>query len=190
MQYVNGPDTYGTIAGSAAVLCEGDFLYAFGAVEPSTHEVYLLRWRLTEAYSGNLANPQWWVNGRWKQRKTKLPIPAPLFTGGTEYSVHYDASLKKYIQVQSFGFGEAKIGLRFSDSLQGPWTAPYLFFTPAYTEVKKPFMYSAKAHPELDGNGVYVTYNVNSFDFGELVTNQTIYFPKFILLKIQKKDKQ
>ncbi len=45
-------------------------------------------------------------------------------------------------------------------------------------------MYAAKAHPELQGNGIYITYNVNSFDFGELVKNQTIYFPQFILMKI------
>lgn len=63
-----------------------------------------------------------------------------------------------------------------------------MFYTPAYPGVKKPFMYAAKAHPELTGNGIYITYNVNSFDFGELIENQTIYFPKFIMLRIVKHD--
>ena len=97
-------------------------------------------------------------------------------------------SLKKFIQIQSFEFGEGKIGIRTSDSLQGKWSEPFIFYTPEYPGVKKPFMYAAKAHPELFGNGIYITYNVNSFYFGELMENQTIYFPKFILMKIEIKD--
>ena len=51
-------------------------------------------------------------------------------------------------------------------------------------------MYAAKAHPELQGDGIYITYNVNSFDFGELIENQNLYFPKFILIKIIDNKKQ
>jgi hypothetical protein len=189
MKYIEGAETWGTIAGSAAVLKDDNYLYAYGAVEPATHEVYVLRWKSDEAYRGNMANPEWWINGKWVERKTKNPVPEPLFIGGTEYSVHYDTALKKYIQIQSFGFGEGKIGIRMADSLQGKWTEPYLFYTPDYPGVKKPFMYAAKAHPELKADGIYITYNVNSFDFGELIENQTIYFPKFILVKIVANDK-
>ncbi|MEI7492174.1 MAG: DUF4185 domain-containing protein [Bacteroidota bacterium] len=188
MQYIEGQETYGFIVGSSAVLKDEKYLYAYGAVEPATHEVYLLRWKLDEAYTGNLANPEWWINGKWAERKTLKPVPEPLFIGGTEYSVHYDSSLKKYIQIQSFGFGEGKIGIRMSDSLQGKWTEPFMFYTPEYPGVKSPFMYAAKAHPELPGKGIYITYNVNSFDFSELAENQTIYFPKFILMRIVKND--
>ncbi|MBK9985224.1 MAG: hypothetical protein IPP15_23230 [Saprospiraceae bacterium] len=49
-------------------------------------------------------------------------------------------------------------------------------------------MYSAKAHPELRGDGIYITYNVNSFDDDELLDNMDIYFPKFILMKIVERD--
>ena len=55
-----------------------------------------------------------------------------------------------------------------------------MLYRPQYPGVKKPFMYTAKSHPELHSDGIYVTYNVNSFDFGELLENQNIYFPKFI----------
>ncbi|MGB4849698.1 MAG: DUF5005 domain-containing protein [Saprospiraceae bacterium] len=188
MQYINGPKTFGTIAGSAAILKDDHYLYAFGAVEPTTHEVYLLRWDINEAYAGNLANPQWWMNDKWAAGKTKSPIPKPLFTGSTEYSIHYESNLKKYIQIQAFGFGEGTLGLRMSDHIEGPWTEPYMFYTPQYPGVKKPFMYSAKAHPELRGDGIYITYNVNSFDDEELLDNMDIYFPKFILMKIVERD--
>ncbi len=186
MKYIKGPDTFGTIAGSAAVLKDETYLYAYGAVEPSTHEVYLLRWRLSEAYQGELSNIEWWINGKWATRKTKLPVPEPLFKGATEYSVHYDSVLHKYIQVQSFGFGEASVGFRTANQLTGPWTEPVMIDTPVYTGIKKPLMYAAKAHPQLEGNGIYITYNINSVDFEELLTNQSIYFPRFLLLKFQK----
>lgn len=71
-----------------------------------------------------------------------------------------------------------------ADSPQGKWTDPFMICKPGYTGIRKPFMYAAKAHPELNGDGIYVTYNVNSFDFGELIENQSLYFPKFILIKI------
>lgn len=187
MEYIKGSETFGYVAGSAAVLKDEQYLYAFGAVEPGTHEVYLLRWKLAEAYTGNIAKPEWWINGKWSERKAMNPVPEPLFIGGTEYSVHYDRSLKKFIQIQSFGFGEGKIGIRMSDSLKGKWTEPFMIYTPDYQGINKPFMYSAKAHPELSGDGIYITYNINSFDFGELIENQTIYFPKFILIKITEK---
>ena len=185
-QYIKGPETFGTIAGSAEVLTDEKYLYANGAVEPATHEVYLLRWKIDDVYDGNLQQPEWWMNGKWGVRKVKNPIPEPLFIGATEYSVHYDKALKKYIQVQSFGFGEGTLGLRMADSLQGKWSEPVVFYKPDYQGIKKPFMYSAKAHPELSADGIYITYNLNSFDFGELIENQSIYFPKFILVKIGK----
>lgn len=189
MKYIEAPETFGTIAGSAAVLRDDNYLYTYGTVEPATHEVYILRWNLVQAYKGHLSNPQWWINGKWAERKSKFPIPEPLFIGTTEYSVHYDSLLKKFIQVQSFGFGEAKIGLRMADQLTGPWTEPYIFYTPVYSDIKKPLMYSAKAHPELAGDWLYITYNINSADMEELLENQTIYFPKIIRIKITKKIK-
>jgi len=184
MKYIEGNETFGSIVGSAAVLKDDKYLYAYGAVEPATHEVYLLRWTLEDAYAGNIATPHWWIDGKWMERKTKDPVPAPLFIGATEYSVHYDASLKKFIQVQSFGFGEAKIGIRMSDRLEGKWSEPLMVYTPSYIGIKKPFMYSAKSHPEMKSEGIYITYNVNSFDFAELLENEKIYFPKFIRLVI------
>ena len=72
MQYLEGQETYGFIAGSATVLKDEKYLYAYGSVEPATHEVYLLRWKSSEAYNGNLAHPEWWINGKWSERKTSV----------------------------------------------------------------------------------------------------------------------
>jgi hypothetical protein len=186
MKYLKGADTFGTIVGSAAVLKDENYLYAFSVLEPGTHEAYLLRWKIADVCNGNLAKPEWWFKGQWAERKTKEPAPEALFIGGTEYSVHWDAALKKYLQIQSHGFGAGSIGIRMADHLQGPWTDLHLFFTPDYRGFTKPFMYAAKAHPELNGGGLAITYNVNSFDFGELLENQDIYFPKFLEISIKR----
>jgi hypothetical protein len=187
MKYLEGVESYGTIVGSAAVLKDETYLYAYSVLEPGTHEAYLLRWKIEDACNGNTTQPQWWFNGEWAERKTKEPVPPSLFIGGTEYSVHWDTRLKKYLQITSHGFGAGSIGLRMADRIQGPWTEPLLFYKPDYTGVTRPFMYAAKAHPELKAEGLVITYNVNSFDFGELVENQEIYFPKFLEVRITKK---
>lgn len=184
MKYLRVPETFGTIAGSAAVLKDNHYIYAFGAVEPDSHEVYLLRWRTEDVYAGKLKNPQWWFTGKWGQRKFREKIPESLFTGATEYSVHYDSALRKYVQVQSIGFGKAAIALRMADSIQGKWSDPRILYTPDYSENSQPLMYAARAHPELRGNGLYITYNLNSLDWRELIANRKIYYPRFIKVLI------
>ncbi len=71
-----------------------------------------------------------------------------------------------------------------ADRLEGPWSEPKIIYTPDYSGVKMPIAYSAKAHPELRGNGLFVTYNVNSLDLKHMLENQGIYFPRFIRVKI------
>lgn len=185
IKYVRGPDTYGQIVGSAAVLKDDKYLYAFGSDEPATHEAHLLRWSLDDIYRGKISKPEWWFNGRWARRRSPTPKPRPLFVGATEYSVHFDRDLGKYIQIQTFGFGAASIGVRMADRPEGPWSEPKIIYTPDHAGVKMPIIYSAKAHPELRGDGLFVTYNVNSLDLQHMLENQSIYFPRFIRVKIR-----
>lgn len=184
MSFLKVPETFGTIVGSASVLKDDRYVYAFGSVEPVTHEVYLLRWKWEDVYRGHLQNPQWWFGKQWKERKQEKDIPESLFTGATEYSVYYDSALRKFIQIQAFGFGKADIGIRMSDRIEGKWSNPFLVYTPDYSDIKSPLMYAVRAHPEIKGNGLIVTYNINSSDLTELLGNQSIYFPKIIQVRI------
>lgn len=187
MRLIEGGDTYGLIAGSAAVLTDQQWVYAYGAVEPATHEVFLVRWPLAAAYDGNLEQPDWWIADHWTKRNRSAPTPKPLFIGATEFSVHYDKALKQYVQVQAYGFGAASIGIRLADHPQGPWSAPRMLYEPVLEGIRQPFVYSAKAHPEQRGDGLCITYNVNSFDFNEVLQNQSIYFPKTIWVRLSKR---
>jgi hypothetical protein len=43
-------------------------------------------------------------------------------------------------------------------------------------------IYAAKAHPELTGADVVLTYATNTFEFTEQLTDSLIYCPRFVRL--------
>lgn len=179
LNYFKGPDTYGVIVGSSAVLQDKNHVYAFGVKEPTTHETYLLRFEKEKLINGDFSKMEWWSENKWTDEITEEPKSSSLFTGQTEFSVHYDPESKKYVQIQTFGFGSASIGYRLADQLYGPWSEPVIIFTPRLKEDKE-YVYTANAHPEFKSDDLIITYNVNNSDFGRLVNNEEIYFPKII----------
>lgn len=185
IKYVKGPDTFGVIVGSSAVLKDSKYIYAYGVKEPATHEVYLFRFDINSLVSGDVTNFEWWTNHTWTKQIQEEPRSSTLFIGQTEFSVHYDKELEKYIQIQTYGMGDASIGYRLADQLQGPWSEPVIFYSPALND-REEFVYSANAHPRVKSKGLLITYNVNNGDFGKLVRNEEIYYPEFVLLQFRK----
>jgi len=185
INYFKGPETFGVIVGSSAALSDENYLYAFGVKEPATHETYLLRFEISKIIDGDLSSPEWWVNNTWSRTLTEEPKSSLLFIGQTEFSVHYDPKLRQFIQIQTFGFGKASLGYRMADQLTGPWSEPVMFFKPVLKDEKE-FVYTANAHPEIRSNEILVTYNINNGDFGKLLNNEDIYFPKIIKVSIEK----
>jgi hypothetical protein len=43
-------------------------------------------------------------------------------------------------------------------------------------------IYAAKAHPELTGGDLNLTYATNTFDLAEQLTDSLIYYPRFVRL--------
>ena len=43
-------------------------------------------------------------------------------------------------------------------------------------------IYSAKAHPQLTGADLVLTYATNTFQFAEHLTDGSIYYPHFVRL--------
>ena len=185
IRYIKGSETFGVIVGSSAVLKDKNFIYAYGVTEPSSHEVFLLRLPICNIVKGDISKIEWWIEGNWKTREKELPILSPLFIGQTEFSVHYQEDLSQYVQIQTYGIGNASIGYRLAEQPEGPWSTPVIFYKP-HLKSQKDFVYSANAHPEITADGILVTYNVNNGDFGELVKNENIYFPKLIRIKLSK----
>jgi hypothetical protein len=185
IKYVKSPETFGVIVGSSAVFKDSNYVYAFGVKEPGTHESYLLRFEKEKLAQGDLSGMEWWVENAWTKEVYEEPKQAALFNGQTEFSVHFDKELGKFVQIQTYGFGQASIGYRLATKLQGPWSEPVVFYSPKLNHEKE-FTYTANAHPELKSNGIMITYNINNFDFEHLVNDESIYFPKLVKLKFKK----
>lgn len=185
IRYIKGSDTFGVIVGSSAVLKDEEFIYAYGVKEPSSHEVYLFRLSLEKLIDDHVTDTWWWDGGKWSAINDNLLSSSPLFIGQTEFSVHYQEALKQYVQIQTFGYGAATIGYRLADKPEGPWSQPIIFYQTQPLS-KDEFVYSANAHPEIKSNGILVSYNVNSGDFNELISNENIYFPRLLTVKISK----
>lgn len=63
-----------------------------------------------------------------------------------------------------------------------------MVYRPPESDFPQPFVYAAKAHPELSGpraGDFLVTYATNSFEFGDLFTPQgvqALYWPQFVVV--------
>jgi hypothetical protein len=97
--------------------------------------------------------------------------PTPVFTAGsTEFSVHLDRGKRRYVEVQSVGFGDSDISLRWSNRLVGPWS-----------QLER--TYAGKAHPELIGADLIATYAANAAE-ERLTKDMSVYFPRFVKIHL------
>lgn len=69
---------------------------------------------------------------------------------------------------------------------EGPWQDPQTIYETPESGVGQHFTYNAHGHPEISRDGeLLISYNVNTFDFGELQRDPTLYRPKFITLDLE-----
>ncbi|HIZ98536.1 MAG TPA: DUF4185 domain-containing protein [Candidatus Janibacter merdipullorum] len=69
---------------------------------------------------------------------------------------------------------------------EGPWQHPQTIYETPESRPKDHFTYNAHGHPELSDDGeLLISYNVNTFNFDELMNNPTLYRPKFITLDLE-----
>ncbi len=173
---------FGVALGSGALIREGDHVYAFGT-HRTTHDIYLVRWRETDARQGALGRPEWWAGptAGWQAPCVLRNAPVPLFSGGQmEFSVHYDRTLRHYVQVQADPFGTPGLRVRFSQALSGPWSPAARLYEPPQLDRSGLLVYAGKAHPALSGAGMVCTYAVNAHDYAHLVQDPSIYYPLFV----------
>jgi hypothetical protein len=170
------------VVGSATVLVQDGWLYAFSVREPS-HHVYLVRWLLADALQGGLGSPQWWAGPHlgFVPQSSLTHAPRALFSDGqVEFTVHRTPS-GRWVVVQTVGFGPASIGIRTAPALTGPWSGVTSMWKPPEARRPGAFIYAAKAHPELDAGGrLAVTYIPSNFDLGKVAADESLYYPHFV----------
>lgn len=175
----------GVVVGSASVIRQGEHVYAFGAQEPvKSHPMYVVRWPIETARRGALQAPEWWagVNVGWvpdSSRAARWPV---FENGQTELTVHYDSTAHRFVGVQHIGFGPADLTLRTAPDVVGPWSEPRMIYRPAEYYRPNVMIYAAKAHPQLAGADLVLTYATNTFEFAEHKSDSLIYYPRFVRL--------
>jgi hypothetical protein len=183
-----------------AVVLDGEHVVALASGRGSAHVGWLARWPAADAAAGDLSAAEWWAGEAvgWVPQGElgSTPPEAVIDEAGAECSLHHDARLGRWVHVASRGFGATTIAVRTAERLTGPWSSAVDVFTPpesrgGVVEGVEPFVYAAKAHPELAGRepgALVVTYATNSFDFADLFTPQgaaSLYWPRVVEVTLE-----
>ena len=165
--------------GTGALLLGDSHVYAYFAVEPGDHDVYLARWSVIQVEAGNLLSIEYYHPSYGWNNDPGLAHPIAEQVQ-TEFSVHLDAITKQYIMVSVDGFGGTNIVKRTADRPEGPWTNATFVSRPIESNRGSgTLVYSAKAHPHLSGGQLIITYCTNDLNFANLLTDMSLYFPRF-----------
>jgi len=178
---------FGITIGSAAVIRQDDYIYAFSVDPLDDHPVFLVRWPMVDFFQGSLKKPIWWTGekSRWLRLNQLKSRPPPIFSGGQmEFSVHFDTQRKLFLQVQTKSYWDSDMTLRWSKNLTGPWSEPINIYQPAEAGIPEFAIYAGKAHPELAGAELIATYVVNTFDYDRLFDYSNIYYPVFLKISL------
>lgn len=181
-------------APATAVIRDGKYIVAVAIRHHGVHASALVRYTADSLANGDTANAEWWAgSAKGWLNVSALGAEGPVYVlddAGSECSIHFDVRTQSYIHIASYGFGATTIGLRTAAALTGPWSAPFTVYRPPESDRPRPFVYAAKAHPELSGphsSDLLVTYATNSFDFGDLFTGEgasRLYWPRFVAISL------
>jgi hypothetical protein len=179
---------------AVAVLQEDAHVVAVAIRQRGTHAGALVRFPALEVAAGRFSGAEWWAGeARGWLPEAELGSAGPEFVlddAGAECSLHYDADSGRFVHVASYGFGATTIGVRMAPALTGPWSPPAMMYRPPESDGLRPFVYAAKAHPQLRGDEaglLLVTYVASSFEFSDLLTPQgerERYWPRFVALRL------
>ncbi|MEW6265086.1 MAG: DUF4185 domain-containing protein [Thermodesulfobacteriota bacterium] len=176
------------LVGSAGVIEHDGHIYAFGAQEPGGRRAFLVRWPLARVLAEDLSRPEWWTGDRtgWQAQDRLENEPPPVFTEAqNEFTVHYDRRLKLWLQIQTMGFGAADLAARWAPALTGPWFGPEKFYRPGESGRPGILVYAGKAHPELTGAGLVLTYVANSLNEEAVLNDEGLYYPRFLKAEVK-----
>jgi len=170
------------LAFGAAVMVQGSDIYVYGTelAKPSKSSSLVLA-KVDARRIEDFNAWRFYQQGRWSKDVGRLDALAPELAA--EFSVHARASGACVLIYTERGLSQ-RILRRTAPRPEGPWSAPELVYTcPEMARDKNLFTYAAKAHPELSPkHQLLVTYAVNSFDFGQVARDATLYFPHFVLV--------
>ncbi len=172
----------------SAVMADGEHVYVYGTRETPKEKWSPRKMLLARAPQGSLSDHTTWefrTDSGWSR---DVHAATPLATGiAAEYSVSHLPSLKQFVAISHGDLLSPKIVARTADQPWGPWSDPVDVWTCPEPGTKKGyFAYAGKAHPELSPAGeLLITYAVNSFQFADLFSDDELYWPRFVRVKLR-----
>lgn len=180
---------------ATAVVADGDHVVALAIRQRGAHAGTLVRYAASALARGELEDARWWCGpDRGWVAPSNVGAGGPCFViddAGAECSLHFDERTRSFVHVASYGFGASTIGVRTAAALTGPWSEPVEVYRPPESDALRPFVYAAKAHPELRGparNDLVVTYATNSFEFSDVVLStgaSARYWPRCVAVRLR-----
>jgi hypothetical protein len=164
----------------SGILEDDEYVYIYG-----TEDEGLDKWmHVARARRGDLLGQWEFFTGLgWS---TDPSLSARLLHGvGNEYSVTKIGNAYLLVTMDTNVPFSREIYAYVSCAPTGPWSEPKHLYTAPDYPFSNAFTYNAHAHPEFTGNNeLLVTYNVNSFDFQDILDDVHIYRPRFIRVQI------
>ncbi|MCC6783035.1 MAG: hypothetical protein IT457_09340 [Planctomycetes bacterium] len=184
-QQLATPSTPFPVAVGTAVVADGESVYAYALREPGDHALFLLRWPRVAFARGELLTPDWYDAGQWRPHADLRAAPAPILAeAAPEFSVHREAGADgepaRFVMVQILGFPAGSLAWREAPRPEGPWSGARVLFVPPEAARERVFTYSGKAHPQLRGPGLWLSYASNHAEFGTVVADLSLYWPRLV----------
>jgi hypothetical protein len=168
--------------GQAGVLVDGSYLYVH-VIEDGTLDAYLERYALDSVAGGDLSSPEWWSGDAlgWVAA-TAGPQPGRvLVRAGTEFSVQRDPDGSySMVSVTAPVLLNGVLTIRTAPAIQGPWSATTTVYQPPEGSEPNVIVYAGKAHPELQGAPMVLTYASNNLSLAGTIDDQCLYYPRFV----------
>ena len=179
------PATPFDVVVGTSVLTDGSHVLAYALREPGDHAVLLVRWERDDFARGELGSPEWHDGGQWRAMDHLTSAPAPVLAeGAPEFTVCRRNGA--FVMVQTIGFGATDLGVRTAPRPEGPWSEPTIVFRPPESDLEGVFVYAGKAHAHVGGGDLLATYAANAWDFGRLVDDTTLYFPRCVRIRLDR----
>lgn len=173
--------------GSSVMLLDG-MVYIYGtrqrfSMKGTPREMLVAR--VSAEHMGDYSHWEFRTDKGWSH---DLQAATTLVSGvATEYSVTTCNEHGRFVLITHGDLLSPHIEARFAETPYGPWSVPTVVWTPPpLANNRKYFTYSGKAHPELStGCELWLTYAVNSFQFGDLFSDPTLYWPRFVRVQLE-----
>ncbi|MCK5686394.1 DUF4185 domain-containing protein [bacterium] len=170
------------------ILKQGEYTYIFGLRQIGMEKDLVVA-RVHKKYQIT-DYPEWefYTSVHWSKKSDKIiPIHKRI---GSEYSITYHKKLKRFLLIYSecYPFPSKMISAFSGKNPCGPFE--HRLFQYEVDEIlpdSKHFTYSGKNHPHLQSESeIVISYVINSFVFSDLWNDSTLYFPRFLKIKISK----